>query len=106
MAKTALIERELKRKNLAAKYAAKYAELKAVAGDVKRSEEERAQARLALQKLPRNANPPAQSLRNYRASTWHISSIWTGASQDSRNGLFWRYPWRNQGKLVIWAGDT
>ena len=42
MAKTALIERELKRRNLAAKYAAKYAELKAVAGDVKRSEEERA----------------------------------------------------------------
>ncbi|MFC2590812.1 MAG: hypothetical protein ACFNZS_12800, partial [Ottowia sp.] len=31
------------------------AELKAVAGDVKRSEEERAQARLALQKLPRNS---------------------------------------------------
>ncbi len=63
VAKTALIERELKRKNLAAKYAAKYAELKAVAGDVKRSEEERAQARLALQKLPRNANPTRQRNR-------------------------------------------
>ena len=63
VAKTALIERELKRKNLAAKYAAKYAELKTIAGDVKRSDEERAQARLALQKLPRNANPTRQRNR-------------------------------------------
>ena len=108
MAKTALIERELKRKNLAAKYAAKYAELKAVAGDVKRSEEERAQARLALQKLPRNANPTRQ--RNRCEITGRprgtFRQFGLGASQDSRNGLFWRYPWRNQGKLVIRAGDT
>lgn len=57
MAKTALIERELKREKLVAKYASKHAELKAIANDLKRSDEERAQARLALQKLPRNANP-------------------------------------------------
>ena len=57
MAKTALIERELKREKLVAKYAAKHAELKAIADDIKRSDEERAQARLALQRLPRNANP-------------------------------------------------
>ena len=57
MAKVALIERELKREKLAAKYAKKHAELKAIANDAKRSDEERAQARLALQKLPRNANP-------------------------------------------------
>ena len=57
MAKTALIERELKREKLVAKYAAKHTELRAVAGDAKRGDEERAQARLALQKLPRNANP-------------------------------------------------
>ena len=57
MAKVALIERELKREKLVAKYAAKHAELKAIADDIKRSDEERAQARLALQKLPRNANP-------------------------------------------------
>ena len=57
MAKMALIERELKRDKLAAKYAKKYAELKAIAGDAKRSDEERAAARLGLQKLPRNANP-------------------------------------------------
>jgi len=57
VAKTALIERELKRQKLVAKYASKHAGLKAIAGDVKRSDDERAQARLALQKLPRNANP-------------------------------------------------
>ena len=63
MAKTALIERELKRDKLAAKYAKKYAELKAIASDVKKTEEERAAARLGLQKLPRNANPTRQRHR-------------------------------------------
>ena len=53
----ALIERELKRDKLVAKYAKKHAELKAIAGDMKRSEDERAVARLGLQKLPRNAYP-------------------------------------------------
>ncbi len=63
MAKVALIERELKREKLVAKYAKKHAELKAIANDAKRSDDERAQARLALQKLPRNANPTRQRNR-------------------------------------------
>ncbi|MDO4723417.1 30S ribosomal protein S14 [Vandammella animalimorsus] len=63
MAKKALIERELKRTKLVAKYAAKRAELKAIVDDAKRSDEERYQARLALQKLPRNANPTRQRNR-------------------------------------------
>ena len=63
MAKKALIERELKRDRLVAKYAAKHAELKAIASDLSRSEEERAAARLGLQKLPRNANPTRQRNR-------------------------------------------
>ena len=63
MAKVALIERELKRDKLVAKYAKKYAELKAVANDAKHSEEESAAARLGLQKLPRNANPTRQRNR-------------------------------------------
>ena len=58
-----VIERELKREKLVAKYAKKHAELKAIAGDAKRSDDERAQARLALQKLPRNANPTRQRNR-------------------------------------------
>ena len=59
----ALIERELKRDKLVAKYAKKHAELKGIAGDMKRSEDERAVARLGLQKLPRNANPTRQRNR-------------------------------------------
>lgn len=63
MAKMALIERELKRDKLVAKYAKKHADLKAISNDVKRSDEERAAARLGLQKLPRNANPTRQRNR-------------------------------------------
>ena len=48
MAKMALIERELKRDKLVAKYAKKHAELRAISRDVKRSDEERAAARLGL----------------------------------------------------------
>jgi small subunit ribosomal protein S14 len=57
MAKKSLKQREAKREQLVAKYAKKYAELKAVADDAQRSDEERYGARLELQKLPRNANP-------------------------------------------------
>jgi small subunit ribosomal protein S14 len=63
VAKAALIERELKRDKLVAKYAAKHAELKAIANDAKRSDEERAAARLGLQMIPRNANPTRQRNR-------------------------------------------
>lgn len=63
MAKTALIERELKRDKLVAQYAKKYAELKAIANDAKKGDDERMAARLALQKLPRNANPTRQRNR-------------------------------------------
>jgi small subunit ribosomal protein S14 len=63
VAKQALLQRELKREKLAAKYATKYAELKATAADAKKSEDERALARAELQKLPRNANPTRQRNR-------------------------------------------
>ncbi len=63
MAKTALIQRELKRDKLVAQYAKKYEELKAIANDAKKGDDERQQARLALQKLPRNANPTRQRNR-------------------------------------------
>ncbi len=57
MAKLSIMQREEKREKLVAKYAKKYAELKAIISDAKRSDEERYAARLELQKLPRNANP-------------------------------------------------
>jgi small subunit ribosomal protein S14 len=57
------VQRELKRTKLVARYAKKHAELKAVADDAKRSDDERYAARLALQRLPRNANPTRQRNR-------------------------------------------
>ena len=57
MAKLSLKQREAKREKLVAKYAKKYAELKAIADDAKRSDEERYGARLALQQLPAMPTP-------------------------------------------------
>jgi small subunit ribosomal protein S14 len=57
VAKTSLVQRENKRERLVAKHAKRYDELKSIANDAKRSDEERYAARLELQKLPRNANP-------------------------------------------------
>ena len=63
MAKLSLIEREKKRAKLVAKYAPKRAELEAIVADQSKSEEERYEARLKLQQLPRNANPTRQRNR-------------------------------------------
>jgi len=57
MAKVALINRDAKRRKVVAKFAAKRAELLAVMNDSKRSEDERAEARLKFEALPRNASP-------------------------------------------------
>jgi small subunit ribosomal protein S14 len=62
MAKMSLIQRESKREKLVAKYKKKYDELRSIADSAKHSDEERYQARLQLQQLPRNANP--NRLRN------------------------------------------
>ncbi len=56
MAKTALIEREKKRQELVAKFAAKRAELERIIDDQSLPEEERYAARLKLQALPRNSS--------------------------------------------------
>ena len=57
MAKVSMIEREKKRAALVKKYSAKRAALQAIIDDQSKPEEERYQARLAVQKLPRNASP-------------------------------------------------
>ncbi|MFV9475292.1 30S ribosomal protein S14 [Advenella sp. RU8] len=57
MAKLSLINRDIKRAKLVAKYAAKRAELTAIINDTSKSDEERYVARLQVQQLPRNANP-------------------------------------------------
>ena len=62
MAKLALINRELERQAMVKKFAAKRRALEAIINDQSLSEEERYQARLRLQALPRNASP--SRLRN------------------------------------------
>lgn len=63
MAKKSMMERELKRAQLVAKYAAKRAQLKAVIQDVNASDEERFEAQLKLQQLPRDSSPVRQRNR-------------------------------------------
>jgi small subunit ribosomal protein S14 len=63
VAKTSLIQRELKRQQMVSKYAEKYKSLKETANNAKKSGEERYAARLDLQKLPRNSYPVRQRAR-------------------------------------------
>ena len=57
MAKASMIARENRREKMVKRYAKKRASLKEIIRDPKSSEEERAQAQIKLQKLPRDANP-------------------------------------------------
>jgi small subunit ribosomal protein S14 len=57
MAKTSLVNRNEKRRKQVKKYAAKRAELMAIANNPKVGQEERYEARLKLQKLPRDSSP-------------------------------------------------
>ena len=66
MAKTAVINRDKKRRAAVKKYAAARAELNAIINS-KASDEERFSARLKLQQLPRNSSPVR--LRNRCAMT-------------------------------------
>jgi small subunit ribosomal protein S14 len=63
MAKTSMIQRELKRTRLVAKYANKRNELKAKIKDMNLSMEEREEAVLKLQKMPRDGSPSRQRNR-------------------------------------------
>ena len=57
MAKVSMIARENKRIKMVQKFAKKREELKKVVSDMNLSDEERYEARLKLQKLPRDASP-------------------------------------------------
>jgi len=52
-----MINREVRRARLVKKYAVKRTELKSVILDMSKSEEERRDARIRLNKLPRNSSP-------------------------------------------------
>jgi small subunit ribosomal protein S14 len=57
MAKKSKIARDAQRREVVARYAARRQELKRAAVDPRASEDERAAARRALQRLPRDASP-------------------------------------------------
>ena len=57
MAKKSMIAREVKRIKTVAKFADKTASLKAIMNDEKATSEERYEASVKLQKLPRNSSP-------------------------------------------------
>jgi small subunit ribosomal protein S14 len=57
MAKTAVINRNNNRRKMVKKFAQKRADLLAIANNPKVDQEERYEARLKLQKLPRDASP-------------------------------------------------
>ena len=63
MAKTSMIQRELKRAKLVAKYAEKRAELKAIIRDLNSTDEERRAAQQKLNAIPRDASPTRQRNR-------------------------------------------
>ena len=63
MAKKSMIERELKRTKLVARYADKRKKLKAIIRNVNSSDEERQEAQAKLNALPRDASPTRQRAR-------------------------------------------
>ena len=63
MAKKALVNREIKRVALAKKYAAKRAAIFKIINNTNVTNEERFEARLKLQSIPRNAAPVRQRRR-------------------------------------------
>ena len=67
MAKTCMTEREVKRRDTVKKFAPKRDALNAIISDQKASLEDRREARLKLQSLPRNSSPVR--LRNRCALT-------------------------------------
>ncbi len=63
MAKKSMIARENKRARMVARYAEKRAALKAILKDVNASDDDKWEAQIALQKLPRDASPVRQQRR-------------------------------------------
>ena len=63
MTKKSMIAREKKRTQTVAKYAVKRASLKAILGDTMASDDDKWDAQVKLQKLPRDASPVRQRRR-------------------------------------------
>ena len=81
MAKRSMIEREKKRSRVRAKYMQKRMALKAIIADRNVSDEERWEAQLKLQALPRDssARASATAMRRHWSPTRGLSKIWIGS---------------------------
>ena len=94
MAKIAVINRDLKRRETVKKFAARRAELFAVINNVKASDEERHSARIKLQMLPRNASPVR--LRNRCSLTGRPRGVYSkfglGRSKLRDIAMRWEIP--------------
>ena len=84
MAKSSMKAREDKRAKTVAKFAVKRDAIKVILNDVNTSDEDRWDAQMALQKLPRNASPVRQMRRCQitgrphavsASSAYHVSSF-------------------------------
>jgi small subunit ribosomal protein S14 len=74
MAKTSMVNRDIKRAKLVKKYASKRAELKKIIANPKSSYEEKAEAQAKLQKMPRDASP--SRVRNRCALTGRSRGVY------------------------------
>ena len=91
MAKTCMINREIKRARTVKKYAAKRAELKAIIGNPKSSDEQRAHAMAKLQALPRDASPmpSAQPMPPDWSFAWRLPQVRSWQEQAARSHHAW-----------------
>ena len=102
MAKVAVINRDLKRRETVKKYAARRAELMAIINDANLGDEDRHSARIKLQMLPRNSSPVR--LRNRCCIDGQtprcLQQIWARPWQTSRYRHERRNSGHDQGELV------
>ena len=87
MAKVSMIARENKRIKMVQKFAKKREELKKVISDMNLSDEERYEARLKLQKLPRDASPVRLQRRCQITGRPHAVYRWFGLSRNKLREL-------------------
>ena len=102
MAKVSMVERDKKRRRLAAQYAKRRAALRAAVRDASLAPDERFAASLKLAAMPRNGaqGAVAQSLRSVRAAARLLPQIPSVANRTSRIGVAGAGARRRQGELV------
>jgi len=83
MAKRSIMAREKKRADTVAKFAVKRAAIKAILNDENASDDEKWEAQVKLQKMPRDASPVRQQNRcqNHWTPAWCLPQIRHVATQ-------------------------